>query len=153
MNSYREEMLAFAKNVMEKLNEEFYECALETGMGFDFTIEASSHYIGIKILGTYTLWDTEEENDGEDQTEERIEKYVREQLAELVTAMQMFLPVVEMGLCEVSQVGLNPNQLYRFVEMPGCEKCKKLAAMSALGIPVKTAAPRSNAEKETTHEA
>ncbi len=33
---------------------------------------------------------------------------------------------IEMGLCEVKHVMLRPNQLYRFVVMPGCKKCEKL---------------------------
>ena len=36
--------------------------------------------------------------------------------------------VIEMGLCEVPYIGLRPGQLYRFVVMPGCEKCAAAAA-------------------------
>jgi len=32
--------------------------------------------------------------------------------------------VTVMGLCKVEHVFLRPNQLYRFVVMPGCDKCK-----------------------------
>lgn len=32
--------------------------------------------------------------------------------------------VIEMGLCEYPHVGLRPNQLYRFIVMPNCDKCK-----------------------------
>ena len=36
--------------------------------------------------------------------------------------------VIEMGLCEVPHIMLRPDQLYRFVVMPDCEKCKDAAA-------------------------
>ena len=38
--------------------------------------------------------------------------------------------VIEMGLCEVEHVMLRPNQLYRFIVMPGCEKCRALDVYS-----------------------
>ena len=38
--------------------------------------------------------------------------------------------VIEMGLCEVEHVMLRPNQLYRFIVMPGCDKCKALDVYS-----------------------
>ena len=38
--------------------------------------------------------------------------------------------VTVMGLCEVEHVFLRPNQLYRFVVMPGCDKCKALDVYS-----------------------
>ena len=38
--------------------------------------------------------------------------------------------VIEMGLCEVEHIMLRPNQLYRFVVMPDCEKCKALDVYS-----------------------
>ena len=31
----------------------------------------------------------------------------------------------EMALCEVNYIHLHPNVLYRFVVVPGCEKCQK----------------------------
>jgi hypothetical protein len=36
--------------------------------------------------------------------------------------------VIEMGLCEVPHIGLRPDQLYRFVVMPDCQKCEDAAA-------------------------
>ena len=36
--------------------------------------------------------------------------------------------VIEMALCEVPHLILHPNQLYRFVEVPGCEMCATEAA-------------------------
>jgi hypothetical protein len=36
--------------------------------------------------------------------------------------------VIEMGLCEVPHISLRPDQLYRFVVMPGCAKCESAAA-------------------------
>ena len=33
-----------------------------------------------------------------------------------------------MGLCEVPHIMLRPEQLYRFVVMPDCQKCKDAAA-------------------------
>lgn len=35
--------------------------------------------------------------------------------------------VIEMGLCEVEHTMMRPNRLYRFVVLPNCEKCQKLA--------------------------
>lgn len=35
--------------------------------------------------------------------------------------------VIEMGLCEVPHIFLRPNQLYRFVVMPGCKACTDAA--------------------------
>lgn len=35
--------------------------------------------------------------------------------------------VCEMALCEVEHLFLRPDQLYRFVVMEGCDRCKKLA--------------------------
>jgi hypothetical protein len=152
-NCHMAEILLMASRVVGNLNEEFSERMLEIGRGFDIALIASSHYASIGILGGYILWDTEDENDGDNQTEESIEAHVRGQLTDLATAMQVFLPVVEMGMCEAPHVALKPNQLYRFVVMSSCDMCKKIAALAALDIPVKTAVPRSNAEKETTHEA
>ncbi len=37
-------------------------------------------------------------------------------------------PVIVMGLCEIPHIMLRPNQLYRFVVMPGCKKCEAAAA-------------------------
>ena len=39
--------------------------------------------------------------------------------------------VIEMGLCEVAHVMLRTNQLYRFIAMPGCDKCKSLDVYSS----------------------
>lgn len=36
--------------------------------------------------------------------------------------------VVEMGICEVPHIMLRPDQLYRFVVMPGCKKCAEAAS-------------------------
>ena len=36
--------------------------------------------------------------------------------------------VVTMALCEVLHVCLRPNQLYKFVVMPGCDACKEADA-------------------------
>jgi len=38
---------------------------------------------------------------------------------------------IELGLCEVEHIMLRPNQLYRFIVMPGCEKCKALDVYSS----------------------
>jgi hypothetical protein len=35
--------------------------------------------------------------------------------------------VIEIALCEVDWIFLRPNQLYRFVPIPGCEACQLLA--------------------------
>ena len=43
--------------------------------------------------------------------------------------------VIEMGLCEVEHVMLHPNQLYRFVVMPDCDKCKSLDVYSPKEMP------------------
>jgi len=37
--------------------------------------------------------------------------------------------VIEMALCEASRVILHPDQLYRFVVMPGCAECERLASV------------------------
>jgi len=37
--------------------------------------------------------------------------------------------VVELALCETEMVILKPDQLYRFVVVPGCERCAKLQEM------------------------
>lgn len=34
--------------------------------------------------------------------------------------------IIEMYICEVDHIILQPNQLYRFLIHPNCEKCKKL---------------------------
>jgi hypothetical protein len=36
--------------------------------------------------------------------------------------------VFEMGLCEVYHIILRKNQLYRFVILGDCEKCKEIAS-------------------------
>lgn len=41
--------------------------------------------------------------------------------------------VVEIALCEVDWIFLRPNQLYRFVPIPGCELCHGLAAQYMSG--------------------
>ena len=35
--------------------------------------------------------------------------------------------IVEMALCEVPYIFLRPNQLYKFIVMPNCEKCSAAA--------------------------
>jgi hypothetical protein len=37
--------------------------------------------------------------------------------------------VIEMALCETQILFLRPNQLYRFVVIPGCAECARLAAI------------------------
>lgn len=41
--------------------------------------------------------------------------------------------VVELALCEVDWIFLRPNQLYRFIAIPGCEACQLLASQYASG--------------------
>ena len=56
--------------------------------------------------------------------------------------------VIEMGLCEVQHIMLRPNQLYRFVVMPDCEKCKALDVYSPNAKP----GERPPQPEETTDE-
>jgi len=37
--------------------------------------------------------------------------------------------IIEMALCEVDHVMLRPNRLYRFIVMPNCPACEKLASV------------------------
>ena len=50
--------------------------------------------------------------------------YFNEKLDLAIKEAESACKVTEMGLCEVRGIVLRPNQLYRFLVMPGCEKCK-----------------------------
>jgi hypothetical protein len=37
--------------------------------------------------------------------------------------------VIELALCESKHLVLRPNTLYKFIVIPTCEECKKLASV------------------------
>ena len=38
--------------------------------------------------------------------------------------------VMEIPLCEINHIFLKPNELYRFVVIPGCKACERLAELA-----------------------
>jgi hypothetical protein len=78
-------MLQEAVEAAERLHEKHWENMMATGEAEDFNIlfVPGSLYVAIRI-GERVLWDSEDENDGEDQTIEKIEKHCQEEIDALV---------------------------------------------------------------------
>lgn len=51
-------------------------------------------------------------------------------------------PPVEMYLCETERLFLKPNQLYRFVVHPTCERCDEISKLTDAARPVSGTAPQ-----------
>jgi len=80
-----------AEAVASTLHEEFYEAMMAHGEAMDFVVARApgSGYVRISI-GGITIWDSEDENSGNDQTFPEIMEYCREQLSDLADLFSVF---------------------------------------------------------------
>jgi len=85
------EVIAAANAVADALQEEFYEAMMAHGEAMEFVVARSpgSGYVQISI-GYFKIWDTEDDNNGNDQTFQEIMEHCRERLNDLADMFSVF---------------------------------------------------------------
>lgn len=87
------EALHEAVEVADRLHDKYYESMMETGEAQDFNVlfVPGTLYVAIR-LGDAVIWDSEDENDGEDQVASNMQRHCEEELTALGRMFKVFLP-------------------------------------------------------------